>query len=232
MGPAQGALWGPPDARAGRAGRLQQPRTLGFLWTSCRPLRTGPHRAWLPTPHPHPQEVGWVSSQRSPTRQSPVSGPTAQLHLLAQTRQAQVPLRGGLLGPRRALLRPPGRGELSVGFPRLPTPDTDTDTDTAAGRTASTSGPGGPKRTDTLLTVNINPKHLLDPEASRGLRVPLRVRGWRDRSRAGEGPWRQGLHGQPQPPKTPVLLPPRPLERRTALRDQTVGLEPFILFST
>lgn len=53
--------------------------------------------------------------------QSPSSGPSAQLHLLAQTLEAQVPLRFSLLGPRPAVLRSPGPGEPWTVFPPLPT---------------------------------------------------------------------------------------------------------------
>lgn len=92
-GPVQGALSSPLDTRVGRAGRLRRPRTLGFVWTSCRPPA---HLTWLHTPHP--REVGWIPAKDTPHLESPISCPTAQFHLLAQTLAAQVPLQFSFFG--------------------------------------------------------------------------------------------------------------------------------------
>lgn len=77
-----------------------------------------------------------------------------------------MPLQFSFLGPRPAFLQSPRLGELWTVFPPLPT------LDTAEGGVSSISGPGGLKWNcsqlliSMLLTVNVNPKHLLDPEAT------------------------------------------------------------------
>lgn len=110
-GPVQGALSSPLDTRVGRAGRLRRPRTLDFVWTSCRPPA---HLTWLHTPHP--QEVGWIPARDTPHLESPISWPHGTVS----------PSSSNSCSPSAfaiQFLRSPRPGVLPTAFPLLPALD-------------------------------------------------------------------------------------------------------------